>query len=144
MTIPHGVRDDVFLILLRAAQRGRTVMYGSIMRACGIPRGQITHNGKAIGDVVGAISEWTWESWGVYLSSIVVDKNTGFPGGGFFGLTGIPSKLKRNPAQWAENKLSDEEKAFIKKCQIDVFMWARERQLSISVSGPKARAKAAS
>ena len=40
MKIPAYVRDDVLLLLVRAAQRGRTVEYGPIMRACGIPRGQ--------------------------------------------------------------------------------------------------------
>ena len=55
--------------------------------------GQPVRNGKAIGDVVGLISEWTWERWGVYLSAIVVHKNTSYPGGWIFRTAGDSSEI---------------------------------------------------
>jgi hypothetical protein len=99
------------------------------MRECGVPRGQPVRNGKAVGDVVGQISEWTWEKWGVYLSAIVVHKKTGYPGGGFFGLTGIPSAFARDEVGWADQRLTADEKIFLRKCQQEAFAWAKRRKL---------------
>jgi hypothetical protein len=98
------------------------------MRKCHVPRGQPVRNGKAIGDVVGVISEWTWERWGVYLSAIVVHKNTSYPGGGFFGLPGIPAKLARDEAGWTDQRLTADEKIFFRNCQRAVFAWAKRRK----------------
>lgn len=78
-----------------------------------MPRGQPIRNGKAIGEVVGQISEWTWEEWRIYLSAIVVLKNTGFPGGGFFGLSEIPPEFARDEADWINAKLTQNEKVFV-------------------------------
>jgi hypothetical protein len=143
MKVPGDIRDDVLLLLIRAAQKERTVGYGPIMRACGIPRGQAVDNGKAIGNIVGVISEWTFERWGVYLSSIVVHKDTGYPGGGFFGLPGMPSRFRRDSSRWTDQALSADEKAFIDKRQEDVFKWAKGSGLSVTISAPNKR-KAAS
>lgn len=99
------------------------------MRECHIPRGQPAHNGKAIGDVVGRISEWSRENWRIYLSAIVVHKNTGYPGGGFFGLPGIPAKFARDEAGWTDQRLTADEKAFLCKRQQEVFAWARRRKI---------------
>jgi len=113
------------------------------MRACGIPRGQAEHNGKAIGDIVGEISEWTFKHWHVYLSAIVVHKVTGYPGGGFFGLTEIPNKFRRASARWTEKLLTADEKAFIDGCQQQVFEWASRSDVSLAITVPKGKKVAA-
>lgn len=132
MKVPASadLREDVVRLIVKAAKQGRIITYGEIMRKCRIPRGQPTHNGKAIGDVVGRISEWTWENWGVYLSAIVVHKNTGYPGGGFFGLPGIPGEFARDEAGWADQRLTADEKAFLGKRQQEAFAWAKRRTIT--------------
>jgi hypothetical protein len=119
------LRKDVIRLMLKSASRGRTLTYGEIMRKCRIPRGQPVRNGKAIGDVVGLISEWTRKEWGIYLSAIEVHKNTSYPGGGFFGLPGIPARFARDEAAWADQGLTLDEKAFLKRRREDVFAWAK-------------------
>ncbi|HEX4133630.1 MAG TPA: hypothetical protein VHY84_03335 [Bryobacteraceae bacterium] len=80
---------------------------------------------------MGLISEWTWQEWGIYLSAIVVHKNTSYPGGGFFGLPGIPRKFARDEPGWADQTLTADEKVFLEKCRHKVFAWA-ERWRTIS------------
>lgn len=123
------LREDVVRLIVESAKKGQTITYGEIMRKCRIPRGQPTHNGKAIGDVVGRIREWTWENRGIYLSAIVVHKDTGYPGGGFFGLSGIPSKFARDEAGWSDRKLTTAEKSFLSKRQQEAFAWAKGRKV---------------
>jgi hypothetical protein len=126
--VPASLRKDVVRLIWESAKRGRTITYGEIMRKCHVPRGQPVRNGKAIGDVVGLISEWTRERWGVYLSAIVVHKNTSYPGGGFFGLPEIPAKLARDEAGWTDQRLTADEKLFLRNCQREVFAWAKRRK----------------
>ena len=131
MKIPADadLREDVVRLIVESAKKGRTITYGEIMRKCGIPRGQPTHNGKAIGDVVGRISEWTRENWGIYLSAIVVHKDTGYPGGGFFGLSGIPAEFARDEAGWDDRRLTADERSFLSKRQQEVLTWAKRRRI---------------
>jgi hypothetical protein len=65
---------------------------------------------------------------GVYLSAIVVHKNTSYPGGGFFGLPGIPAKFARDEAGWTDQRLTADEKVFIRNSQRNVFTWAKRRK----------------
>ena len=133
--MPAYIRADVLLVLVHAAKRGQTVQYLSIMRACGIPRGQPPKSAeKAIGYIVGAISEWTSSKWSVFLSSIVVEKSTGYPGGGFFGSSHLPKDLRRPSSRWMDNTLSEKEKTHVHKCQADVFEWARTCKLSVAIA----------
>jgi len=116
-------------MIVESARQHQTITYGDIMRRCHIPRGQPIRNGKAIGDVVGNLSEWTWETWGIYISAIVVHANTGYPGGGFFGLRDIPSKFFREEAGWQDARLGSAERSFVHKCQLAVFTWAKRRKV---------------
>lgn len=129
--VPADVRSDGVRLIWKSAKRGLTITYGEIMRECGVPRGQPVRNGKAVGDVVGQISEWTREEWGIYLSAIVVRKNTGYPGGGFFGLRGIPKAFARDEAGWADQRLTADEKIFLRKRRQEAFGWAKRRKLPI-------------
>src|SRR5258707_3928306 len=124
MKVPDYLREDVVGMIIEAAKQKQTITYGEIMRECRIPRGQPVRNGKAIGAVVGLISEWTWGNWRIYLSAIVVHQNTGYPGGGFFGLPGIPSRFARDDAGWSDQRLTGDERSFLSKRQQEVFRWA--------------------
>lgn len=126
--VPTSLREDVVRLIWESARRGRAITYGEIMRVCHVPRGQLIHNGKAVGDVVGEISEWTWDTWGIYLSAIVVRKNTAYPGGGFFGLKGIPTTFARGEEGWSDRRLTADEKGFLRKRQQEVFAWAKRRK----------------
>jgi hypothetical protein len=130
MRVPAWINKDVVRLIWESAKREHPITYGEIMRECHIPRGQPVRNGKAIGDVVGKISEWTSDEWRVYLSAIVVHKNTSYPGGGFFGLKRIPSRLVREEAKWADQRLNADEKTFVRNCQQKVFALAKTKKLS--------------
>jgi hypothetical protein len=85
-------------------------------------------NGKAGGEVVGEIRRVDLGNWGIYLSAIVVHKNTSYPGGGFFGLMGIPVKFARDEAGWSDRRLTPDEKVFLGKRQQETFAWAKRRK----------------
>jgi len=128
--LPSYVRHDVLMLLVLHAQNERTVNYGPIMRACGIPRGRAE-------SIVGSISKWTFRQWGVYLSSIVVHEDTGYPGDGFFELPGMPLRFRRESDRWADQALSAQAKAFVDECQKEVFAWATGCSFSITMPAAK-------
>ena len=125
------MRQDVRQKLISVAKRGETITYGELMREFGIPRGH-PKPGIGIGHVVGIISEHEHSKRRPLISAIVVRASSGtaicpkgVPGGGFFGLPGIPSHLIRSESAWADSRLNGEEQEFIKNEQEKVWLYWR-------------------
>ncbi len=120
------MRQDVRAKLIEIAGKGKTIAYGDLMREFGIPRGH-PKPGIGIGWVVGEISEYEHSKGRPLLSVIVVraDRKTrmcpqGHPGGGFFGLDGIPLHFKR-PSGAFSDPLTIKEQEFVKEEQERVW-----------------------
>jgi hypothetical protein len=125
------MRPDVREKLIEVAKRGGTITYGELMKEFGIPRGH-RKPGIGIGHVVGDISEHEHDNERPLISAIVVRANSGtticpkgIPGGGFFGLPGIPSILSRSESEWANPKLTEKEQKFVLAQQQKVWQYWR-------------------
>jgi hypothetical protein len=113
------LRDDVRRELLRAAADRRTVTYGSLMRKFRISRG--APGGKGIIGVIGEIDRHEAQRKSPGFAAIVVRKDTGYPGGGFFCWDGVPPSLRRAKREGLNPKLSDAEKKYVRKLQEGIW-----------------------
>lgn len=91
------VREDIRKRLIDTARKGEVIFY----RELGIGRGQ------AAGRILGDICENESAQRRPLLSAIVVNKATGMPSEGFWGLSSIPQNLtdKQRPVFWAKELL---------------------------------------
>jgi hypothetical protein len=105
------------LVLLRAAQSGRTVTYGRLMKMYSLPRGR--RLSQAIGDVDRA--ELARGAPG--FAAIIVRKDTGFPGGGYFCDDDLPSTLRRPRSRAVDPRLSAKELAHLKEQQRKIWVF---------------------
>jgi hypothetical protein len=113
------LRDDVRRELLSAAADRRTVTYGSLMRKFRISRG--APGGKGIVGVIGEIDRHEAQRKAPGFAAIVVRKDTGYPGGGFFCWDGIPPALRRAKREGLDPKMSDAEKKYVRKLQEEIW-----------------------
>ncbi len=121
------MREDVRSRLIEVAIRGETITYGELMGEFGLPRGH-PKPGIGIGWVVGEISGYEHSKGRPWLSAIVVlaasktkTRPQGHPGGGFFGLDGIPVHLRRPSDAHQNSALTADEEEFVKEEQERVW-----------------------
>jgi hypothetical protein len=119
-------KDSVRKKLIEVAKRGETITYGELMKEVKIPRGGRKPE-IGIGGVVGQISEDEHCEGRPRLSAIAVRTHSrrkncpqGHPGGGFFGLEGIPPEFIR-PRDHSNLILTSREKQFVKQEQEKVW-----------------------
>jgi hypothetical protein len=116
-----ALRDDVRRELLRAAGERRTVTYGLLMRRFRISRG--APGGKGIAGVIGEIDRHEARNGAPGFAAIVVRKDTGFPGGGFFTWEGLPSGLRRPKREGSNPRLSDAERRYVRNLQEEIWSY---------------------
>jgi hypothetical protein len=117
------LRDDVRRELLRAAGRRRTVTYGFLMRKFRLSRG--APRGGGVVGVVSEVDRREARRGAPGFAAIVVRKDTGFPGGGFFCWDGVPPALRRAKREGSNPRLSDAEKRYVRKLQEEVWSYYR-------------------
>ncbi len=105
--------------LLRAASDHRTVTYGLLMRKFRISRG--APGGKGIAGVIGEIDRCEAREEAPGFAAIVVRKDTGYPGGGFFTWGGVPSGLRRPKREGSNPRLADAEKRYGRDLQEEIW-----------------------
>ncbi|MDA4115686.1 MAG: hypothetical protein OK442_03930 [Thaumarchaeota archaeon] len=115
------MRDDVRRELLRAASDHRTVTYGFLMRKFRISRGAL--GGKGIAGVIGEIDRHETRNGAPGFAAIVVRKDTGFPGGGFFTWDGLPPGLRRPKSGGSNPRLSDAERRYVRGLQEEIWSY---------------------
>ena len=115
------LRDDVRRELLKAAIDRRTVAYGFLMRKYRISRGAPRGKGIGIARVIGDIDRHEAQMKAPGFAAIVVRKDTGYPGGGFFCWDGIPPALRRSKPEGSKPRLSDAEKRYVRKLQEGIW-----------------------
>jgi len=119
------VRPGVRRELMRAAGQRRTVTYGHLMKKFRIPRGRAS--GTGITAVIGEIDRYEESRKAPGFGAIIVRKDTGFPGGGFFCYDELPPGLSRPACRAKDPKLSEAEKRFVKKEQQKIWDYYQER-----------------
>jgi hypothetical protein len=107
--------------LLQAAGEGRTVTYGHLMSKFELLRG-----GSGEASVVGALGEIDKDEHrkgAPGFAAIVVRKDTGFPGGGFFCWDDLPSNVKRPKDRGQNPTLSEAEKRYVRTQQEKIWTY---------------------
>jgi len=88
----------VYCELIKAAQQRKTIYYEDIARIMKLPtRGD--HMAKEVGQILGEISECEHNQGRPLLSAIVIRKDTGMPGEGFFKLARQLNKFQGQDEQ---------------------------------------------
>lgn len=131
------MRDDVRRELLRAAADRRTVTYGFLMRKFRISRG--APHGKGIVGVIGEIDRHEARRKAPGFAAIVVRKDTGYPGGGFFCWDGIPPALMRAKREGLNPKMSDAEKKYVRGLQEGIWGFYQKELRDQSVRNQQTR-----
>ena len=115
------MHEDVRKKLTEVAKRRDTITYGELMREFHISR-------RVIGDVVGEVSEYEYKKGRPFISAIVVQTNSatriypkGMPGGGFLGISDLPSYIRRLDKSKYGDPLNSKEQEFISKEQSKVW-----------------------
>ena len=104
--------------LMRAALERRTVTYGYLMKKFGLPRGD---TGETVVGVLGEVEREESRRGAPGFAAIVVRKDTGFPGGGFFCWEEIPVNLRRHKERGQDPKLSQAEKEYVREQQEKIW-----------------------
>jgi hypothetical protein len=118
------LREDVRRELLKAAGDRRTVTYGSLMKKFRLSRG--APRGKGVVGVIGEVDGSEALRGAPGFAAIVVRKDTGYPGGGFFCWDGVPSALRRPKREGSNPRLSDAEKEYVGKSQEEIWSYYQE------------------
>jgi hypothetical protein len=82
-----------YLQLAERAKKGKTIFYSELEVFDELKSNFGDGVARVIGFVVGACSEAELQNDRPPISAIVVEKDTGNPGHGFYGLTGVPSHI---------------------------------------------------
>ena len=119
------MREDVRRELLRAALARQTVTYGYLMKRFHISRG--APHGRGIVGVIGEIDREESRRRAPGFAALVVRKDTGYPGGGFFCWEGIPPSLRRPKREGPNPRLSEAEKRYVGRLQEGIWSFYQRR-----------------
>lgn len=101
--------------MLRAAIARKTLTYGYLMRKFHLSRG------AGIVGVIGEIDRYEASREAPGFAAIVVRKDTGHPGGGFFCWDDVPHGLRRPRGQGLNPKLSEAETRYVQSLQEEIW-----------------------
>ena len=121
------LRKEVRKALIKAARKRRTVTYGYLMKKFRISRGH--PRGCGIAGVIGEIGRYEHERGAPGFGAIVVRKDTGYPGGGYFCYGDLPRGLRRARSQGANPRLSAAEKKHIDVERETIWNYYQKRYL---------------
>ena len=114
------LQEEMRKELLRAALARKTITYGYLMSRFELARGS---TGETVLGVLDEIDRAESLAGAPGFAAIVVRKDTGFPGGGYFCWEGIPASLRRPRERSTDPKLSQAELDFIKRQQERVWSY---------------------
>ena len=101
--------------LVRAARERGTLTYGQLMKIMRISRGSPLFN------AIVAVDRAEYAKGAPGFAAIIVRKDTGFPGGGFFCDANLPSPLRRPYERASDPKLSAAELNYVKESQRKIW-----------------------
>jgi hypothetical protein len=103
--------------LVRAAKAHGTLTYGELMKIMGISRG------RPLFDAIVAVDRDEYSKGAPGFAAIIVRKDTGFPGGGFFCDDDLPPSLRRPFSRASDPKLSAAEMNYVKEAQKKIWVY---------------------
>ena len=101
--------------LIRTAEAHGTLTYGELMRILGISRG------RPLFEAISAVDRNEYRRGAPGFAAIIVRKDTGFPGGGFFCDESLPPSLRRPFSRANDPKLSAAEMNHVKDEQKKIW-----------------------
>ena len=117
--------------LATAAREHRVVTYGELMSKYHLSRG------PALSGAIGEVDRLEREEGRLGFAAIVVRKDTGFPGGGYFCDDTLPSRLRRPRSLASDPRLSRPERRHIRRLQHEIWAFysqSRDGALAVSFS----------
>jgi hypothetical protein len=107
--------EDLRRELVKAARARGTLTYGQLMKIMEISRGSPLFN------AIAAVDKTEYARGAPGFAAIIVRKDTGFPGGGFFCGDGLPSSLRRPYDRASDPKLTAAEMNYVKEIQRKIW-----------------------
>ncbi len=101
--------------LVNVARVRGTLTYGQLMKIMGVSRGPPLFN------AIAAVDRAEYARGAPGFAAIIVRKDTGFPGGGFFCDAGLPASLRRPYERASDPKLSAVEMNYVKESQRKIW-----------------------
>ncbi len=101
--------------LLRTAKARGTLTYGELMRLMGVSRG------RPLFEAISAVDRAEYAMGAPGFAAIIVRKDTGFPGGGFFCDDDLPPPLRRPFSRANDPSLSAAEMNYVKEAQRKIW-----------------------
>ena len=102
-------------LLLAAAVRRRTVTYGELMKKFKLSRGRV------LSELIEAVDRRENASGAPGFAAIVVRKDTGYPGGGYFCDQDLPVSLRRPRNRGTDPRLSPAERRHVRGQQEKIW-----------------------
>jgi hypothetical protein len=106
--------------LVRTAKAHGTLTYGELMRILGISRG------RPLFEAISAVDREEHRRGAPGFAAIIVRKDTGFPGGGFFCDDSLAPSLRRPFSRANDPKLSAAEMNYVKEEQKKIWEFYSE------------------
>ena len=103
-----GVIERARRDLLVAALARETVTYGHLMKKFGVSRG------RPLSRLISQLDAAESSRGAPGFAAIIVRRDTGFPGGGYFCDDGLPAALRRSPSRATDPRLSPAEAAHVR------------------------------
>ena len=107
--------EDLRHELRKTAKAHGTLTYGELMRILGISRG------RPLFEAISAVDRDEYQRGAPGFAAIIVRKDTGLPGGGFFCDDSLPPSLKRPYSKANDPKLSAAEMNYVKEEQRKIW-----------------------
>ena len=101
--------------LVRAARARGKLTYGELMKLLGVSRG------RPLFDAIVEVDKAEYARGAPGFAAIIVRKDTGFPGGGFFCDDDLPPSLRRPYSRASESNLSAAEMNYVKEAQRKIW-----------------------
>ena len=98
-------------LLIRTAKARGTLTYGELMKLLGISRG------RPLFDAIVEVDRAEYAKGAPGFAAIIVRRDTGFPGGGFFCDDSLPPPVRRPFSRANDPKLSASEMNYVKYAQ---------------------------
>jgi hypothetical protein len=109
----EGLRRE----LVKTAQAHETFSYGQLMRLLGISRG------RPLLDAISEVDKAEYANGAPGFAAIIVRKDTGYPGGGFFCDDDLPPNLRRPYSRASDPALSAAEMNYVKDAQRKIWAY---------------------
>ena len=112
--------------LARTARSQGKFTYGQIMKLLGISRG------RQLFDAIAEVDKAEYTKGAPGFAAIIVRKDTGYPGGGFFCDDDLPPTLRRPYERASDPKLSAAEMNYVKEAQRKIWeYYSKDAQATV-------------